>query len=76
MLKFPKEHAHLVYGVLQSGLTCAVASGITSLGAISWQLFLAHWLKSWALSWAFMLPVVVLASPFIRELASRLTRAD
>ncbi|ABE42491.1 DUF2798 domain-containing protein [Polaromonas sp. JS666] len=72
MIKIPKNFAHLVYGVLQSGLTCAVATGISSVGSTSLEAYMLHWLKSWVLSWLFMLPVVVLASPLIRRLADKL----
>jgi hypothetical protein len=36
--------------------------------------FLAHWMKSWLIAWAIMLPIVVLAAPFIRSASLALTR--
>ena len=72
----PSRYAHLVYGVIQSCVTCAVATGVSSLGYGSLEDQLSHWVRSWALSWLFMLPVVVLASPWIRRMASRLIRDE
>lgn len=62
-----RKHSHLVFGVLQSGLTCLIASGIASYPSVS------HWLASWIVSWVTMLPVVVLAAPLIRRLSFALT---
>ncbi|CAM8638688.1 Protein of unknown function DUF2798 [Oxalobacteraceae bacterium] len=75
-LKIPRKYHHLVYGVIQSGVTCAVASGISSYGAVALEQYLAHWFKSWIVSWVIMLPVVVLASPYIRKLANKFTHTD
>nr|WP_232291537.1 DUF2798 domain-containing protein [Polaromonas sp. JS666] len=49
-----------------------MATGISSVGSTSLEAYMLHWLKSWVLSWLFMLPVVVLASPLIRRLADKL----
>jgi len=62
-----RKHSHFVFGVLQSGLTCLIASGIASYPSVS------HWLASWIVSWITMLPVVVLAAPLIRRLSFALT---
>ena len=75
-LKVPKKYHHLVYGVIQSGITCAVASGISSYGAVALEQYLEYWFRSWIVSWVFMLPVVVLASPYIRKLANKFTHND
>ncbi len=75
-LKIPRKYQHLIYGVIQSGVTCAVASGISTYGAVSLEQYLAHWFTSWIVSWVFMLPVVVLASPYIRKLANKFTHND
>lgn len=72
MLRIPQKYGHIVYGVLQSGLTCAVATAISTLGAADLGNYLAHWLKSWLLSWILMLPLVLLAAPLIRKLSDLL----
>lgn len=74
MLGIPRRYAHFVFGIVQSGLTSAVAAGIASYPFIESGGFVTHWLVSWLLSWALMLPVVILAAPGIRRLANALTR--
>ncbi|CAN5424606.1 DUF2798 domain-containing protein [soil metagenome] len=73
MLRIPRRYNHFVFGIIQSGLTCAIAAAIASLPLIADGLFVKNWLRSWMLSWAMMLPVVILAAPFIRRLVEALT---
>lgn len=75
-LRIPRRYGHFVFGVIQSGLTCLIASAIASLPLVSMGEFLRHWLVSWLLSWAAMLPVVLLAAPVIRALSLAITRHD
>ncbi|MGE3989496.1 DUF2798 domain-containing protein [Pseudorhodoplanes sp.] len=65
---FPRRYSHFIYGVLQSGLTCAVASAITTFQLVSFERHLVSWIASWFLSWLMMLPIVVLAAPIIKLL--------
>jgi hypothetical protein len=74
MLGIPRRYSHFVFSVIQSGLTCAIASAIASLPSPSTHQFLSHWLLAWLVSWAAMLPVVLLAAPAIRLASLRLTR--
>lgn len=74
MTFIPRRYAHFVFGVIQSGLTSAVAAAIASYPFLETGNFALHWLVSWLLSWALMLPVVILAAPGIRRLANVLTR--
>ena len=74
-LRIPRRHGHYVFGVIQSGLTCLVAAGIATLQVSDAQ-FVAHWLLAWLYSWATMLPVVLVAAPFIRALVRQLTRDE
>jgi hypothetical protein len=73
MVKVSRRHAHFVYGVVQSGLTCAVAAAIACYPFLAEGSFAAHWVKSWALAWATMLPVVILLAPLIRRLVDAVT---
>jgi hypothetical protein len=70
--KIPQRYGHFVYGVIQSGVTCAIAAAIACMPLIREGAFLQHWFRSWTLSWATMLPVVVVAAPLIRRLAERI----
>lgn len=74
MFAIPRRYSHFVFGVLQSGLTCFIAAGIASRPSLATGYFLWNWLSSWLVSWAAMLPVVLLAAPAIRSLAMALTR--
>ena len=74
MLKIPRRYSHFVFSVIQSGLTCAIASAIASYPALAAHQFIAHWILAWLVSWAAMLPVVLLAAPMIRFVSLRLTR--
>jgi hypothetical protein len=76
MLPIPRRHAHFVFGVLQSGLTSAIAAGVASAPFVSSGGFLAHWLRAWIVSWFLMLPIVVFAAPAIRRLSHLLTRGE
>lgn len=73
-LRLPRRHGHFLFGVIQSGLTCFVASGIASYSTSFDGRFLKHWMAAWLVSWMTMLPVVLLAAPFIRSFVHHLTR--
>ena len=76
MLGIPRRFSHFVYGVIQSGLTCALAAGIASFPFIDTGTFVTHWLQSWFVAWIMMLPIVLFAAPAIRNLTHMLTRED
>jgi hypothetical protein len=74
MISIPKRHGHFLFGLIQSGFTCAIAAGIASAPYIYDGIFMSHWLKSWIIAWATMIPFVLLATPFIRRAVDALTR--
>jgi len=76
MLGMPRRYSHFVYGVIQSGLTCAVAAAIASLPFLSIGSFVSHWLQSWSFAWLTMLPIVLLAAPAIRKLTDLLLQDE
>ena len=70
---FPREYAPFIYGVIQSGLTTAVATGIATFGALGVnRLALGAWIVTWLLAWVTMLPIVIVAAPFIQRAVSKL----
>jgi FtsH-binding integral membrane protein len=73
MLRIPRRYSHFVYGVLQSGLTCAIATGIANIPFVATGSFASHWLQSFFVAWITMLPVVLFAAPAIRNLTHILT---
>ena len=76
MLRIPRRFSHFVYGVIQSGLTCAIAAAIASFPFVAAGTFVAHWLQSWFVAWILMLPIVLFAAPAIRSLTHILTVED
>jgi len=74
MLGIPRRYSHFVFGVIQSGLTSAIAAAIASLPLGATGSFTVHWLQSWLVSWLLMLPIVIFAAPAIRRLAQAVTR--
>jgi amino acid transporter len=76
MWRIPRRYSHFVFGVIQSGLTSAIAAAIASLPFTAARVYLLHWLGSWLIAWIMMLPIVLFAAPAIRNLTELLTRED
>jgi hypothetical protein len=74
MLPISRQYSHVVFGVIQSGLTSLVASGFGSAAMWGQEVFLRHWLLAWLAAWAAVLPLVLLAAPLIRRASEALTR--
>ena len=72
----PRRYSHLIFGVIQAGLTSSIAGGISSFPSPTLLVFLIHWLSSWLVAWIVMLPVVVTAAPAIQAISVALTRED
>ncbi|HWV82101.1 MAG TPA: DUF2798 domain-containing protein [Hyphomicrobiaceae bacterium] len=67
------HYAHYAYGILQAAITTAVATAIAIVPiAHSLLEFVERWMVAWAIAWVTMLPVVLLASPFIQRAVRRL----
>jgi len=73
MSRIPKRYSHFLFGIIQSGFTCAVAAGIASGPFMYTGIFISHWLKSWIFAWAAMIPFVLLITPLIRRTVDALT---
>ena len=76
MLRIPRRYSHFVFGILQSGLTCAIAAAIASYPLLNTGRVLFYWLQAWSLSWLIMLPVVLFAAPGIRWLSLAVTTQE
>ena len=78
MRVIPKRYSHYVFGLIQSGLTSAIAAAIASRPFLAEGgfPFLVHWLQSWLLAWLVMTPIVLFAAPVIRKLSHAITRED
>lgn len=76
MLRIPRKFSHFVFGVIQSGMTSAIAAGIASLPFFGRLEFVENWLRSWLIAWATTIPIVILLAPLIRRLVLALTTAS
>jgi len=73
MLRIPRKYGYFVFGVVQSGLTSAIAAGIASVPFLGTFAFVGNWLGSWLIAWMTTIPIVMLAAPAIRRLVLALT---
>ena len=73
MLRIPRKYEHFVFGVIQSGLTSAVAAGVASIPFLGTFAFMENWIKSWLIAWITTIPIVILAAPFISRFVLALT---
>ena len=74
MLGIPRRYGHFVYGVIQSGITCAIAAAIATYQLAQAGALFEIWIQAWMLSWFSMLPVVIFAAPVIQRFSLALTR--
>lgn len=70
--KLPKHLSPLIFGIIQSCITTAVAAGISHSSDSSAE-FIGHWTRTWLLSWITIVPIVLLAAPAIRRVVEHLT---
>ena len=73
-MKIPHRFSHYIFGVLQSGITCAVASGITVFGTANSENKFFDWLFAWSLSLITMLPIVIFIAPLLRRTVEQITQ--
>jgi hypothetical protein len=71
--RISRKHEHFVFGVIQSGLTAGIASGVANVHLIKEGTFVFNWIGSWLTSWAVMVPIVLFAAPAIRRIVTSLT---
>ncbi|MBZ4690770.1 MAG: DUF2798 domain-containing protein [Cereibacter changlensis] len=71
----PARFAHILFGLILSGLMSCIVSGISTLRAIGLPPgFLGQWMGSWITAWAVAFPTVLVVAPVTRRLVARLTR--
>lgn len=74
MRKIPLRYASYVYGVIQAGITTAVATAIATLQmGDNGEPLMLRWATSWLLAWMTMLPVVILVAPMIQRAVASIT---
>jgi hypothetical protein len=71
----PARFAPVLFGLILSGLTSCVVSGIATFRALGLHDgFLGDWAGSWAVSWAIAFPTVLVVAPITRRIVAALTR--
>lgn len=69
MPRITRRYRQQVLGLFQSAITCAVATLIAIPKGMNLGAFVLHWSSSWLVAWLSLVPVVLLAAPWIRRLA-------
>jgi len=73
----PHKYVPYVYGILQAAITTAVATAIAIYPLAHSALeFIERWMVAWCIAWLTMLPVVLLAAPYIQRAVMRLFEPD
>ena len=73
----PYRYAPYAYGILQAAITTGVATAIAIYPlAHSAIEFIERWMVAWFAAWLTMVPVVLLAAPYIHRAVMRLFEAD
>ncbi|MFN3745812.1 MAG: DUF2798 domain-containing protein [Hyphomicrobiaceae bacterium] len=71
--QLPHRYAPYAYGILQAAITTAVATAIAIYPLAHSALeFVERWMVAWGVAWLTMLPVVLVAAPFIQRAVMRL----
>jgi hypothetical protein len=73
MLRIPRKYGDFVFGVIQAGLTSAIAAGVASISFFGTIAFVENWLHSWLIAWMTAIPIVLVAAPGIRRLVLALS---
>ncbi|QBY56483.1 DUF2798 domain-containing protein [Cupriavidus oxalaticus] len=74
MSGIPRRYGHLVFGAIQSAISCAITAAIANEPFLASGTFISHWLNAYVVSWALILPIVLLVAPSIRRAVNVLTR--
>lgn len=69
--RLPVTWRPYLFAAIQSCLTSGFATGVAALQLKGASL--TGWLFAWGVAWVLVLPVVVVAAPFIRRLVERMT---
>lgn len=73
MIRLTPKFGPMAFGIIQSGMTSGVASGIAGLPQLADGNFVLPWAKAWLLSWLLVAPLVIVAAPFVQRLVQHLT---
>ncbi|WMT76344.1 DUF2798 domain-containing protein [Bradyrhizobium sp. Ash2021] len=66
--RIPERYGHFVFAVLQAGVTTCITAAVSSRSSLGDPSFGKVWVGSWLLSWALMVPIVLMAADPIKKL--------
>jgi hypothetical protein len=72
-MHIPRKYGDFVFGVIQAGLTSAIAAGVASTSFFGTFAFVENWFASWLFAWMTTIPIVLLAAPGIRRVVLAIT---
>jgi cytochrome c oxidase assembly factor CtaG len=76
MPKLHRRFRQQTSAVIQSAITCAIATTIASPAGLSSSELLTYEFKAWMVAWMTIVPFVLLATPLIRRLTSFVVQAE
>ncbi|WP_084317879.1 MULTISPECIES: DUF2798 domain-containing protein [Pseudomonas] len=76
MPKLHRRFRQRTSAVIQSAITCAIATAIASPSNLSASQLFSYGFKAWLIAWITIVPFVLLATPLIGRLTSIVVRED
>ncbi|MDH4612421.1 DUF2798 domain-containing protein [Pseudomonas sp. BN102] len=76
MPRITRRYRQQVFGLFQSAITCAVATLIATPKGMNLGAFALHWSGAWLMAWLSLVPVVLLAAPWIRRLTDLIVQDE
>jgi hypothetical protein len=73
--RVPERYGHFVFAALQACITTSVTAAVSAWSTTDNLHFGGVWLRSWLISWALIVPVVLAAAHPIRKFVRSLTDA-
>lgn len=76
MPRINRQYRPQVFGLLQSAITSAIAALIANPKGRALGPFMLSWSTTWLLTWLSMIPVVLLAAPYVRRLTDLIVQRE
>ncbi|KFJ92869.1 hypothetical protein JF55_05350 [Pseudomonas sp. 1-7] len=76
MPRITRRYRQQVFGLFQSAITCAIATLIAIPKGTNFEDFVLHWSNAWLIAWLSLVPVVLLAAPWIRRLTDLVVKDE
>ncbi|MFH6597450.1 DUF2798 domain-containing protein [Ectopseudomonas khazarica] len=76
MPRINRQYRPQVFGLLQSAITSAIAALIANPKGMALGPLMLSWSTTWLLTWLSMIPVVLLAAPYVRRLTDLIVQRE